>query len=991
MSYEIPQQLEYKERIIFNLTFKQLAYAFFFAIAIGLIYKLNLDIYFRSFIAIIPLGLAVSFMFFDLETRLKDWFLWFKFRGAKFNTKQLVDYLEVSKVDSNLIHINKNKVAVLKVKPVNFHIKTKEEQEVVIKSFQKFLNSIDFPIQILMTTDNIDLEDYFSGLNKRVTKEHIDLFNDYKAYLHSIVSDSEIINRNFYLVIPEAKNIDIQLTICKERLETIGLKSERLNNQELTNLIANSFNAFKLGNGLSFYDSIMPKEVKNNIDNLVLGNKLNRIINAHGYPRNVEPGFLDKLVTAKGDFDLALHINPYPIEDTMVMLNRELQKQKADLYASEMKEIINPSLEIQYADTRSVLENLQKGNDKLFNISLYVNCKAENEAKLNLLTKKVESELNSILVIPKIPRFRMAKGIKALAPFGQDRLNISRNITTKALSAFFPFTSTFLQVDNKGVWFGNNKNNVPIIRDIFKLRNPNGTILASSGAGKSYMAKLFISRHLLNGTKVLVIDPQSEYRNLVNQFNGELVELSKDSKTIINPLDLMGHDFAEKRLALLDLFKIMLGTVSELTEPQRAFLDHAIGIAYEEKGITNDPKTWSNEPPILSDVADALKSMHRTANNFEKATIRSIENRLEMYTNGVFSFLNKQTKINFDKDFVCFDIGDMPRQVKPVIMFLVLDYLYMKMKKSKERKLLVIDESWSLLSKAEEESYIFEIVKTCRKFNLGLLLINQEAEGLLTSKAGRSVLANSAYTILMRQTPSVIRDAQKTFNLSELEKDKLLTSGLGEGILIMEDDHSELKVMASKKEHEVITTNADELLLSESKETKSQVVEQPAFKRVNIRVDATKGFFKKSEITDDEIIYLKNKGYIESTHMSIDRKIDRYLLELKANENAGHCFLLNEIYYYIRKFTDKVWKYHTLKPDIIFIDKQGRKIAIEVETGKVYRKNKRQFAEKVANLNKNYNDWFFVLTDKNYISEYSQFGKCYDKRNIAHILKSDYF
>ena len=87
-----------------------------------------------------------------------------------------------------------------------------------------------------------------------------------------------------------------------------------------------------------------------------------------------------------------------------------------------------------------------------------------------------------------------------------------------------------------------------------------------------------------------------------------------------------------------------------------------------------------------------------------------------MYTdNGVFGFLNKQTNIDFKNDFVCFNIGEMPKQVKPVIMYLLLDYIYMRMKKSLKRKVLVIDEAWSLLQGAEESSYIFEIVKTCRK------------------------------------------------------------------------------------------------------------------------------------------------------------------------------------------------------------------------------------------------------------------------------------
>ena len=133
-------------------------------------------------------------------------------------------------------------------------------------------------------------------------------------------------------------------------------------------------------------------------------------------------------------------------------------------------------------------------------------------------------------------------------------------------------------------------------------------------------------------------------------------------------------------------------------------------------------------------------------------------------------------------------------------MFLVLDYVYMKMKSDIERKLLVVDEAWTLLSRTEDASYIFEIVKTCRKFNMGLFLINQEVEGMLNSQAGRSVLANSSYTILLRQKPAVIDDIQKTFHLSNVERMALLTAGVGEGILLMEDEHSELKIVASKEE-----------------------------------------------------------------------------------------------------------------------------------------------------------------------------------------------
>jgi len=82
--YEIPQQLEYKEKIVFGLTFPQLAYAMlFFPIVFSLLFKINARLEVRVFLAIIPAVLASGFMFFDLSTRLKDWYTWFKLREIK--------------------------------------------------------------------------------------------------------------------------------------------------------------------------------------------------------------------------------------------------------------------------------------------------------------------------------------------------------------------------------------------------------------------------------------------------------------------------------------------------------------------------------------------------------------------------------------------------------------------------------------------------------------------------------------------------------------------------------------------------------------------------------------------------------------------------------------------------------------------------------------------------------------------------------------------
>jgi len=892
------------------------------------------------------------------------------------------------------------KLAILEVTPINFTIRNKEEKENINTSFQKFLNAIDFPVQIVIGTNHLNLDNYINNLEIRTeelvkkTKKYIfnKHFESYKKHLIDTIKDSSVLDRSFFIVIPEKAeiNLEVQTGVVEQQLKSLNLDYKRLDNEELTQTLMSFFNDIlndsdklkyannKVTNENYLHYLIAPTVIKNFPNKIKVGNNHCRIIYADGYPRTVDIGFLDKIITLNGIFDISIFIEPISIETMMLMLNKELQKQRADLFAAELKSIVNPTLEIQHQDTRAVLENLQKGNEKLFNVSFYVNCKGKSHEELDLITKKTEAELNSMLIIPRRASFRMKAGLKSTIPLGENELGIRRNITTKPLAAFFPFTSQFLELDDSGVWMGVNKNEVPIIKDTFKLSNPNGIILSASGSGKSFWAKLFIIRQLLNGIKVMVIDPQAEYIRLIQTFEGQIVNFSRTSKTVINPLDLMGHDYAEKRLSLMDIFPIMLGDVSEI---QKAVLDKALTSTYERKGITNDPKTWNNQPPVLGDLLNELERRSKTATIIEKETYRSLINRLSMFVDGVFSFFNRQTRINFNNNFVGFIIGDMPKQAKPVNMFLILDYVYMKMRKDLERKLLVIDEAWSLLARAEDSEYIFEIVKTSRKFNLGLLLITQDVADLLTSKASSAILQNSAFKLLMKQEAAVIENVVKTFNLSRIEKEKLLTADVGEGILLMGNEHTEIKSIASKEEHELITTNPDELL--KIKDEKIQD-EKP---KVSIKADEEKGYFLKKNLNEDEIKFLLNKKYILSSHVPLGGgRQEVYLLKLSSRESTTHFFLVKAVEEYILQFTDKVQTFETNKPDIVF-QAGNKQIAIEVETGITLEKRKDLLEKKVAILNENFKEWFFVVSDAPYAYKYEKFGKTFTRKNVCKKLR----
>ena len=557
------------------------------------------------------------------------------------------------------------------------------------------------------------------------------------------------------------------------------------------------------------FEIVKPNYIENQLDYIKVNDNYNQVIVAVGYPRYIQPGWLNRIVSAEGDFDFSMFIEPSSLQTVLTDLNRELIKQKSDIMAAETKGIASPSLRLQYNDTYRTLERLQSGKEKLFNFSFYINGRAKSKEELKLLNKNLESELNSMMIIPKVPYFYMQQGLQSIVPIKLDKLKIARNMPSNALSACFPFTSQFFTKEENGIMFGLNKyNNIPIILDVFNFTNYNGLCLGSSGVGKSFFVKVFILRNILQGVKTIVVDPQGEYSDLIKSHGGKIIEISKKSESMINPLDISGYEFMDKMLSLIDLFMIML---DGLSQSEKMILDSALRATYASKGITLNAMYDTKKQPLLGDLYEVLQKERKQAKKFEKSSYDSLLSRLKIYVEGTFKFFNKATNLDLADDMISFNIMEIPKQVRPAIMFMVLDYIHKKMQKDKERKMLVIDEAWTLLKHVEQASYIFELIKTARKFGLGIVIITQEVSDLLTTRAGKTILANTSWRMLFRQESAVIKELNEKFNLNEEEQNFILSAEKGEGLLVAMNERIPIKVVASEKEYKLITTNPEEV------------------------------------------------------------------------------------------------------------------------------------------------------------------------------------
>ncbi len=466
-------------------------------------------------------------------------------------------------------------------------------------------------------------------------------------------------------------------------------------------------------------------------------------------------------------------------------------------------------------------------------------------------------------------------------------------------------------------------------------------------------------------------------------YNDQLIEISRNSDTIINPFDLMGRDFGEKMLSLMDLFKIMCG---DLTEVQKNILDKCINQVYAKKGIYGyEPASWKNTPPLMEDLYSELVKEKKSASQQEKMTYEALENRIRIYARGTFSFLNKQTNLDIRNDLISFNIVDMPNQVKPVMMYLILDFVHKKMQETRERKLLVIDEAWSLLRYGDQATYLFEIIKTSRKFGMGMVIITQEANDLLFTKTGRTILANTAWKVLLRQESVVMKELAERFDLNQEEQNFILTAQKGEGLLFAMNDRIPITVVASEKEYEIITTNPDEL---QAKELAKKDFQQRNQLKQKTKIDVfklEKTIYPKKDLTKTEIQFLKENSYQEVLFHDLNGMNQPfYLKNPPSNQSPGHYFLVELIAEELREHFGTVKTSNTVRADIEF-SFNNQKYALEIETEHDIEKDKEKLLVKSALLEGDYGqNWWFVTTKAETKPEYEKYGKTLARTDIRH-------
>jgi hypothetical protein len=593
-----------------------------------------------------------------------------------------------------------------------------------------------------------------------------------------------------------------------QTLENSNIKEENYANQKKPEIQNPNIDIFR--KKIKLIDAIAPKVIETDFDYIKINDTYFRTIFVSGYPRFVSPGWLEPVVNFNSSLDISFYI--YPMEGKSVLddLRRKITEMEAEIATDiERGKVINPTTQAKLEDALTLQEQLVKGAERFFEFAFYITIPAPSIEELNHITKQVESTLASLMIIAKKATLDMENGFLTTSPLGYDRLSITRNMDSTSLATTFPFTSAELSSD-EGILYGiNSQNGSFIIFDRFSLENSNMTIFATSGAGKSYFVKLEALRSLMLGTEVIILDPESEYKPLCEAVDGEYVSFSFSSPSKINPFDLSQvyiegeNQLGLKILNLHSFFKVIMGKLDPIKE---ALLDRAIVMTYRAKGITQDPSTQKKEPPLMEDLYKTLIGM-------ETRDALDLASRIERFVKGSFvGIFDKQTNININNPFTVFSVKDMQESLRPIAMFMILDFIWTRVQRNIKKRLLIVDEAWHMMKHEDSAQFLWGVVKRARKYFLGLTTITQDVEDFLSQDIGKAIVTNSALKVLLKQSPTAIDRVGEVFYLSQGEKQLLISSGVGEGIFFAGPHHAPIKIVASPKEHELITSNPQELL-----------------------------------------------------------------------------------------------------------------------------------------------------------------------------------
>lgn len=655
------------------------------------------------------------------------------------------------------------------------------EQERIFLAYGDLLNSFD-------TSDDIQITLHNNVINQREFAHKIllkpagDGFDEYRQEYNDMLLDkmqqgqNGITTKKYITITVTAANLELaQQKISAHELamrtcfQKIGSNIEKLQANQRIRIIADIFRGvnqeirpintsqFMRGAEKSL---CCPDYFEFKKDYFLYNDKYARMVYLKHLPSSLVDDLLKELCETSLPIVVTVNIAPVEPSEAIKVVKRQLTAMRSNKMQKERKaaqngvftDVISDDLKQSLEEGEELLNDLQSKNQKMFLLNLVVMVTGTSFDELDNNTEKVEAVFRKKVCTTSRANYQQEDALASCLPLGNCRLKVRRTLTTESACVFMPFNSKELSQEG-GVYYGlNQTTNNLIIFNRASLINANGFILGCPGSGKSFSAKReMLNVFLATNDEIIIVDPEREYTNLVKALGGELLYISESSDTHLNPLEISieeynkGEDVVSSKYDFfLSFFETIMGKQG-ISPEQKTIIDNCLHEVYRDFLLGK-----TTEMTTLKDYYDILCKQ-------QSEEAKPLYMSLELYVNGSMKTFAYPSNVDVNNRVVVYDIKDLGKQLKPLGMMVVLENLWDKIVRNRERGIrtrIYIDEIYLLFRNEESANFLFELYKRARKWGGIPTGITQNVEDLLKSDTARSMLSNSEFILMLNQAAS---------------------------------------------------------------------------------------------------------------------------------------------------------------------------------------------------------------------------------------------
>ncbi len=644
--------------------------------------------------------------------------------------------------------------------------------------------------QRLLAREFNDLIDYSIGLkeNTLVRRRYVTLSQEAESY-----EEAQIIFRNLAQKMEEKfKDLgtSIRTVSAQERFEVLH---DLFNVQTLESKGITDIQTAAHTNGQTVYDLLAPREMLDlrHDDYIELRDeegKSTRFIRSMyvdpDLPKAISAKFFNSLTTIE-DIHMITTINITPCETTKIL--KKLMKKKSGLETErfdkmkslarqgiEYRQIQDERLESAIDDIEQLMDDIKELDQKIFQENILVTLVADEYKELEEQTSKVINAAGEQLVKIRPLKWQQLEGIQNTLPLGHNTFQIQHTETSEATAVHVPFSAKdFLH--EKSIFYGTNMvSRNPIFLDRSRLINGNGCILATSGAGKSFQVKTIAEEILLRYPQdnVIFVDFQKEYGLLVEEFGGQTITIANSTDSHINPLDLsadysLSEDGGDTPIKAKTEY--MQGWVESIIDEgplgpvEKTLIDRCVrNIFFDYEA--SDFKDRSLQP--------GLQQFQTELENQEEPEAHRLSKSLERFVSGSLDLFAHETNVDIRNRVVNFDVSGLPSSIQTAGYLVILDHIMNRLIENRRKGIathVFVDEFHILLANPSGADYVAKLVKIGRKYNAFITVITQNISDVYDKEAGRKILGNAEFAMILRQKATDREMIQQIYDISDSE------------------------------------------------------------------------------------------------------------------------------------------------------------------------------------------------------------------------------